>query len=61
MREGLPRASADRGAKRVEQEEVEDAKPRGAHLRVHGEHDAQAVLHTNKPSKNEQKVCQIEQ
>ena len=23
--------------------ELEDAKPRGAHLRVHGEHDAQAV------------------
>ena len=43
MREGLLRASADRGAERVEQGEVEDAVPRGAHLRLHGEHDEQAV------------------
>ncbi len=43
MREGLPRASADRGAEGVEQGEVEDAVPRGAHLRLHGEHDAPAV------------------
>lgn len=43
MREGLPRPSADGGAEGDEQGEVADAKPRGAHLRVHGEHDEQAV------------------
>lgn len=36
MREGLPRASAARGAEGVEQGEVEDAVPRGAHIRLHG-------------------------
>ena len=43
MREGLPWPSADGGAEGGEQGEVADAKPRGAHLRVHGEHDEQAV------------------
>ncbi len=46
MRKGLQGPSADRGAAGGEQAQVEDEVPRGAHLRLHGEHDAQAV-HTD--------------
>ena len=46
MREGLQGSSVDRGAAGDEQAQVKDKVPRGAHLRLHGEHDEQAV-HTD--------------
>ncbi len=45
MRKGLPWVSADGETEGDEQAQVEDEVPRGAHLRVHGEHDEQAVNH----------------